>query len=744
MLQQQLLAGGAVALVAAGLLAPGPAAHADVPAPRISEVESSDGVPGDWVELFNPSAVPLDLTGYVFKDSDDSHAYVLPAGTVLAPGGYLVLDEQQKNSSAPGFDFGLGKADSARLFDTAGALVDSFAWTAHAATTYGTTEAGDWAETSEPTPGAANRFAVPAAGTVALNEVDSQPADWVELVNTGGGTLDLTGYELRDNSDDHSWRFPAGSAIAPGEFLVVTEKTQGVIGDTTGAFTDAIGIGSSDRIRLFAPDGTLIDDTGAWEGHAVIDGRADLATLARCVDGTGVFALAHPTPGAPNVCAAGPGTEPGTDPGTGPGTETPIDTVTWPGSALTRVVDSSRMFLEDSSGLDTQLTDEGVVLWAVDNGEGRFWKLNAQADGTATFAPGWEAGKRARFQRDAANPAAKGPDTEGITVAGDGFLYLASERDNSAKGVNQNTVLKIDPNEPGPDVVAAKEWDVTSILPAVGANLGIEAVEWVADADLAGKLFDENSGAPYDPAGYPGHGDGLFFVAVEDGGQVFALALNDDGTSQRVAELKPRLAGVMALDWDTVRGGLWTVCDDGCSGAAAFFTLDGTQTPAVTHYARPEGLPNTNNEGFATSPAVPALAPAERSAADRAAAAATAERPAWWFTDGAKVGALRAGTLFTDVKTDPGTENPGTENPGTETPGTETPGAETPTGTAPGAGTNGAGGSGAGGSGSELAATGAAPSGPGLGVLALAVLVAGGGLLAFARLRRQEADRAAR
>ena len=492
-----------------------------------------------------------------------------------------------------------------------------------------------------------------------------------------------------------------------------------------------------------------------------------------------MFALAHPTPGAPNVCAAGPGTEPGTDPGTGPGTETPIDAVTWPGSALTRVVDSSRMFLEDSSGLDTQLTDEGVVLWAVDNGEGRFWKLNAQADGTATFAPGWEAGKRARFQRDAANPAAKGPDTEGITVAGDGFLYLASERDNSAKGVNQNTVLKIDPNEPGPDVVAAKEWDVTSILPAVGANLGIEAVEWVADADLAGKLFDENTGAPYDPAGYPGHGDGLFFVAVEDGGQVFALALNDDGTSQRVAELKPRLAGVMALDWDTVRGGLWTVCDDGCSGAAAFFTLDGTQTPAVTHYTRPEGLPNTNNEGFATSPAVPALAPAERSAADRgaadrsaadraaadrsaadraaadrsaadrAAAAATAERPAWWFTDGAKVGALRAGTLFTDVKTDPGTENPGTENPGTEnpgteTPGTETPGAETPTGTAPGAGAKGAGGSGAGGSGSELAATGAAPSGPGLGALALAVLVAGGGLLTFARLRGQEADRAAR
>lgn len=667
MLKQQLLAGCTAALVAASVLAIGPAATAANTPLRFSEVESSDGAPGDWVEIFNAGTKAVDLSGFVFKDGDDAHLYALPAGTSIAAGGYLVLDELAKGSAEGGFDFGLGKADSARLFDPAGTLVDAYSWAAHAPVTYGITASGDWAETSEPTRGAANVFATPAPGNVLLNEVDSQPADWVELVNTGASALDLSGYELRDNSDDHSWRFPAGAQIAPGEFLVVTESTAGIIGEQPGAFGDAIGIGGADRIRLFAPDATLIDDTGAWEGHATVGGDAALATLARCVDGTGAFVLAHPTPGAKNVCA--------TDPGTDPGTEAP-EAAAWPGAPATRAIDAASMFLADSSGLDTQLTADGVSLWAVDNGQGRFWKLDAKADGTATFAPGWEAGKRARFQRDADRPGAKGPDTEGISVDGDGFLYLASERDNGAKGVNQNTVLKLDPAAPGPDVIATQEWDITSILPAVSANLGIEAIEWVSDADLAGKLVDTQTGAPYTPTSYPGHGDGLFFVAVEDGGQVFALALNSDGTAKLVAELKPRLAGVMALDWDTVKGGLWAVCDDGCSGAAAFITLNGTDSPELKHFTRPEGLPNTNNEGFATSPAAlttGGATPATVAASGAASAAQTAQRPVWWFTDGAKSGALRAGTLFTAPTTDggPGTDGPGTDGPGTGGPGTD-------------------------------------------------------------------------
>ncbi|MFJ3378959.1 lamin tail domain-containing protein [Curtobacterium sp. NPDC090217] len=121
---------------------------------RINEVESQDGVPGDWVELTNTGTTSVDLGGYVFKDDDDSHGYPIPAGTTIAAGGFTVLDEAD-------FGFGLGKADSARLFGPTGALVDSYSWTAHAATTYGRNPdgTGDFAVTASPTKGAANEFA---------------------------------------------------------------------------------------------------------------------------------------------------------------------------------------------------------------------------------------------------------------------------------------------------------------------------------------------------------------------------------------------------------------------------------------------------------------------------------------------------------------------------------------------------------------------------------------------------------
>ena len=125
---------------------------------RINEVESDSGTPGDWVELYNPSAGPADVSGFVFRDNDDTHTYVIPSGTSIAAGGYLVLEEAQ-------FNFGLGSADSARLFDATGTLVDSYSWTAHAAITYGRCPDGTGAFTSTTgsTKGAAN--ACPAAVT---------------------------------------------------------------------------------------------------------------------------------------------------------------------------------------------------------------------------------------------------------------------------------------------------------------------------------------------------------------------------------------------------------------------------------------------------------------------------------------------------------------------------------------------------------------------------------------------------
>jgi hypothetical protein len=734
---------------------------------RINEVESSGGSPGDWVEFYNPTDIPVVLDGYVFKDSEDGRTFAIPSGTTLNGKSYYVLDEK---GGVGNFDFGLGADDSARLYDTTGTLVDERSWTAHASTTYGVRDGAtpDWQVTSASTRGVPNTF--PATepeptnpGSILINEVDSAPAVSVEFYNPGATALDISGYEIRDNADDHRWSFLPGTSIAAGQYLVVEATTVGRVGGIDKTFSAEIGIGSADRIRLFDRDGALIDETHDWTAHASINGNEAAASLARCPDGVGAFRLAYATKGATNSCVqptvainevesdggspedwielvnptaaaldvsgiivkdsddtnsyaipAGTmiaangylvleretlgfglsgsdavrlfeGTElidqtswtahadatwgrcpdvSGAFGGTYSSTKGAANiceapALAWPGAAEVQVLDPTPTFLEDSSGLDTQVTASGSFLWAVDNGTGTFWKLAIAADGSVSPAAGWENGKRARFQKDAANAAADGPDAEGITVAGDGFVYLASERDNSNDGVNQNVVLKVDPNAPGP-VVSTQEWDLTAKLPNVKENLGLEAVEWVSDTNLVGSLVDSNTGALYQPTRYPGHGGGLFFVAMEGNGHIYAFALNADGSSTLVSEIVPGLTAVMALDYDAELDVLWAVCDNGCDTTAEQITLNGTATPGIVRIARPAGLPNLNNEGFATLPTT--------------LVESGSTRPAWWFTDGPTSGALRLGSLpYTADPTDPEPTASPTTEPTTEPTGEPSP-----------------------------------------------------------------------
>jgi len=53
---------------------------------------SGRAVISDWVEIHNPTGGAVSLTGYSLTDNDNRpRKYELPAGTVLPPGGYLVV-----------------------------------------------------------------------------------------------------------------------------------------------------------------------------------------------------------------------------------------------------------------------------------------------------------------------------------------------------------------------------------------------------------------------------------------------------------------------------------------------------------------------------------------------------------------------------------------------------------------------------------------------------------------------------
>lgn len=587
---------------------PGAANDCVPPTIAINEIDSQ-GSP-DWAEIVNTGTEPLDISGWTLMDDDPiGHAAdvtPLADGTTLAPGAYFVFNGTEH------FTFGLGGGDTVTIRNADGLTVAEHTYAAHAEGVWARCEdgTGDLVDVAAGTPGIRNACGNP----VRINEVESDgDPDWIELVNPTADALDVSGIIVKDDDDAHVHEIADGTVIPAAGYLVLDDL--------------GFGIGKDDTVRLFDGD-QLIDSTSWGSGHVA-------PSWGRCPDITGPFAAtAESTPGAANIC---------------PGE---IAVSPWPGSADVRVLDSAPMFLEDSSGLDVQETAEGTFLWAVDNGTGTIWKLKASADGSVAPADGWTDGKRVRFQKDAANPGAAGPDTEGITVDGAGLVYVASERDNSDKGVNQNVVLQVDPAAAGPDLVALTEWDLTDLLPAVGANLGIEAVEWVSDAALAGDLFDDNTKAPYEPGTYAG--DGLFFVAVEDGGGIHAFALAADGSAELVSTIDPGLAGVMSLDYDSVLGVLWALCDDGCGGRAAQVTLNGTDQPGIAHFKRAAGLPDINNEGFATAPA---------------SLATDGQRPVWWFADGYTSEALRTGTLPAGAGEGPGDGGPGNGEPGEGGPG---------------------------------------------------------------------------
>ncbi|OKJ75333.1 lamin tail domain-containing protein [Streptomyces sp. CB02460] len=430
------------------------------------------------------------------------------------------------------------------------------------------------------------------ADDVRINEVvtTGDVNDSVELYNKGGSSVDVSGWIIKDDDKDHSYKIPSGTTLAPGGFRAF---------DVSGAF----GLGSADQARLYLADGKTQVDGFSWSSHSN-------PSWSRCSDGTGAFKqAASVTLGAANAC------------GTGGGSTTPV---AWPGGSSVATADGSNVFGEDLSGL----YQDGSVLWAAQN-SGKLWRL--VRDGSGGWKPdtanGWSSGKTLRF------PGGSGsPDGEGVTAAAGG-IFVASERNGDASGTSRLSVLRYDVSGSGSSLTATKEWNLTSDLPSTGSNLGLEAVTWIPDASLTGAgLKDASTGAAYDPSHYGAHSGGVFFVGVEGTGMVYGYVLADSGSYTRIASFSSGMSGVMELQWEPQASRLWAVCDDTCDGRHQTLTVNAAGTFAVTGtYNRPSGMSNYNNEGFA-------LAGADE--------CVSGSKPVYWSDDANDGGhALRRGSV---------------------------------------------------------------------------------------------------
>lgn len=265
----------------------------------------------DAVELYNTTAVSIDISGwYLSDDAAEPAKYIFPQGSIISAGGYLVVYQYQIEQGASAFAFSTVEGDEACLFSPLASaaglrLVDMVAFgptqngvsigrypngtgtvTTLETVTLGTTDPPD-IDAFRTGTGAQN--SEPKVGPVVINEIMYHPLDQGSPAteNTANEYIELynsTDYDVALYDPDYpenTWRmrgavdfdFPAGVTIPAGGYLVVTgaqgsEEFRTAYGLSTdiavyspweGELSNAAG-----TIKLLKPDEPSDDGTVAY------------------------------------------------------------------------------------------------------------------------------------------------------------------------------------------------------------------------------------------------------------------------------------------------------------------------------------------------------------------------------------------------------------------------------------------------------------------------------------------------
>jgi hypothetical protein len=284
--------------------------------------------PNDAIELHNAGDVAADLSGWLLSDDPTfafESTYVFPAGTMLEPGDFMVLLSFDADTMTGVLPFGISdtQEEMISLADARGGVVDAVSVDgSYARISYCRVPdaSGAWLQ-CEQTFGAANvasdtvcgdevregdeqcdegdlggstcesldigfsggtlgckqscRFDIDACVTdslIVLNEM-SASTEAIEIFNAGRTEVDISGWVLTDDdpddgydleADDSELVFPAGTVVAPGEYLVVLQgKAPGEHPFGLGAGGDTVSLLELDPLRI-------VDRTVYGDGEAAV------------------------------------------------------------------------------------------------------------------------------------------------------------------------------------------------------------------------------------------------------------------------------------------------------------------------------------------------------------------------------------------------------------------------------------------------------------------------------------------
>jgi regulation of enolase protein 1 (concanavalin A-like superfamily) len=213
-----------------------------------------------YVELYNHSAVPVDVSGCILTDNPTTNWCILPTNTLIAADGFLAIPQSQ-------LGFELQPAGGLVLFwnPDKSRVLDAATYDAQG---YGVSS-GRWPDGGDEfypmlqaTPGTWNGQI--RIDDIVINEIMYKPISgndddqYVELFNKGTNTVNLTGWQFVDGI---SFAIPAGTTLAPGGFLVVAASETNLFATYTN-LTPANTVGNysgklphtGGRLALARPD----------------------------------------------------------------------------------------------------------------------------------------------------------------------------------------------------------------------------------------------------------------------------------------------------------------------------------------------------------------------------------------------------------------------------------------------------------------------------------------------------------
>jgi len=253
-----------------------------VPSVRINELLSASVFPEtDMIELYNPTAGPVDVSGWFISDDFATAAkFVIPPGNIIPAGGFKVFTEADFNPGGTGFAFSSDN-DEAWLFSAdAGGNLTGYAHglrfgAAEAGVSFGrhVTSTGEehFVAQWEQTFGAVN--AGPRVRPVVMYEImyrpleigagDNSADEFIELLNNVGTPVPL----FDPAAPTNTWRltegvdfvFPTNITLGASEFILVVNFDPA---DAAALAAFRARYSVSPGVRVFGPYGGQLDNSG--------------------------------------------------------------------------------------------------------------------------------------------------------------------------------------------------------------------------------------------------------------------------------------------------------------------------------------------------------------------------------------------------------------------------------------------------------------------------------------------------